>query len=256
MERSHGLVITNHFPHISFTESKHLVETFVHGDAGCDVVPAGEVIQCHGTDAHHQNTVKVPLKLLEYIPIEAAGMCHGVIDGLSLFVEHGVGEVVIFIHYQIKFVSTRLSRCCNKGKLAVRVFPFPDPFHEVFGVIGSITFYKIIQPDAEVLIEFYGKHFHVSSYLREVKMQHLELSLPRSRMIRYPKSSEHFRKVLPCIDVVIIAEHGEEQAFAETARTDEKEEMSGLLHCFQIHGFVHKIEGFSPYLSEVRYPIR
>ena len=60
------------------------------------------IVQGNRTDTSDENTLKHTLELLEDITIEAIGMGDCPIYILTLFVEHGIGEIVVFIDYQIE----------------------------------------------------------------------------------------------------------------------------------------------------------
>ena len=139
----------------------------------------------------------------------------------------------------------------DKGELGVCVLRPSYPFHETGRIIGGITFGKIVQPHSEVTVEIRRKLIGAPSYLREIKMQHLELALPWGRMVCHPKSFKQFLEVPFFVDVIIVAEHGQKKAFPETARPDKEQETCRILHALDVSAFVHIIIILFPDSPEV-----
>ena len=58
-------------------------------------------------------------------------------------------------------------------------------------------------------------------------------------MLTDPEVTEEGVELLPAVYVIIVLQHGEEEALAETARTDEEKEADSLLHFSDIPCFVN-----------------
>ena len=99
------LIITKHLTHFHFTESQQHIKLRLCGNIPSDIKTARQVVQSHRADASHKNTVKHPFKLLEYIAIETTGMRQGMVDFLPFFIQHRIGEVIIFVNDKIKKCS-------------------------------------------------------------------------------------------------------------------------------------------------------
>lgn len=67
-----------------------------------NIEPTRHIVQGNRTDTCDENTFKHTLELLEDITVEAIGMGDCPIYILALLIEHGIGEIVIFIDNQIE----------------------------------------------------------------------------------------------------------------------------------------------------------
>ena len=74
-------------------------------------------------------------------------------------------------------------------------------------------------------------------------------------MVGYPQVSEELLEVVALVDVVVGAEHTQEDALAEAAWADEEEEIVGVLHHGDVSCLVDKIEVVSSELLEVGYAV-
>ena len=72
-------------------------------------------------------------------------------------------------------------------------------------------------------------------------MYHLILPLIWRGVVGYPKSLKEAVEIVALVDIVVIAEHAEEDALAEAARADEEEEVVGVLHPLNKYRFVNVI---------------
>ena len=97
----HALVVQEHIPHIRGGEPEHLVQFRLGGSIPTDVEAAGEVVECDGAYSGEEDALEIALELLEKVPVEPVGVGDGVIDFLALFVQNHVGEVVVFVNYQV-----------------------------------------------------------------------------------------------------------------------------------------------------------
>jgi len=70
-------------------------------------------------------------------------------------------------------------------------------------------------------------------------------------MVCYPKPFKQFSEIFFFVDVVIIAEHGQEKAFPEMARADKEQETRHIFHALDIGTFVYIIIIFFPDPPEV-----
>ena len=99
------LIIGKHPPNILRRKAQHLVELRLRRNMPADVETTRHIIQGHGTYSRNKNPVEITLELLEDVTIETFGMGDCPIHILTLFVKHGVGEVVVFVDNQVKRVS-------------------------------------------------------------------------------------------------------------------------------------------------------
>ena len=99
------LIIGKHPPNILRRKAQHLVELRLRRNMPADVETTRHIIQGHGTYSRDKNPVEITLELLEDVTIETFGMGDCPIHILTLFVKHGVGEVVVFVDNQVKRVS-------------------------------------------------------------------------------------------------------------------------------------------------------
>ena len=91
------LIIIEDVMYILCREAKHLIELRLGGDMPTDIETTSHIIECHGADTCDKDTFKRAFELLEDVTIEALGMGHRPIHLLALFIEHGVGKVVILV---------------------------------------------------------------------------------------------------------------------------------------------------------------
>ena len=99
---SHFLVISKHLAYFLHGEAQHLIELWLGGDMPANIEPTRHIVQGNRTDTCDENTFKHTLELLEDITVEAVGMGDCPIYILALLIEHGIGEIVIFIDDQIE----------------------------------------------------------------------------------------------------------------------------------------------------------
>ena len=87
-------------------------------------------------------------------------------------------------------------------------------------------------------------------------MHYQELSLLLSGMVSYIQSLEQLMEVVLLVNVVIRLQHVEEETLAETARANQKKEVTGPFHFLEEHGFINQVFIFLPYLLKVRDTVR
>ena len=152
-----------------------------------DVETTRHIIQGHRTYSRDENPVEIALELLEDVTIETFGMGDCPIHILTLFVKHGVGEVVVFVDNQVKRVSFGFRLVQDNSQFARRCFRFFHLFNRILAIIFLIIPDKAVQFHTQIKIEVLFKLFYAASYLRKVKMKNLEFTLQGSRMLAYPQ---------------------------------------------------------------------
>jgi hypothetical protein len=75
-------------------------------------------------------------------------------------------------------------------------------------------------------------------------------------MIRYPKPFKQFLKIILLCNVIIIAQHRQEQALAETAGTNQEKETGCFFQLGDKRTFIYQIIVFTTDTSEIRYAVR
>ena len=78
----------------------------------------------------------------------------------------------------------------------------------------------------------------------------------RCRILADIQSSKQFLKPVSHIDIVILFEHGEGKALAETARADIEEKLVRSFYIFYIWGLVNIIAVISSHANEVHHSVR
>lgn len=175
---------------------------------------------------------------------------------LPLYIKHIVCEVVILIDDKVELVpgsfclqshNIELTRC---RILAMYALNGPGTIEALIRV------YEIVYHSTTILIEVLIQVLQVAAHHREVEVQDLKLSLLRSWVISDIHTLEQLLEVVLLIDVVVSLEHVEEQALAEAARTDEKKEVSSILHSLEEHSLVDQIKILLPNLPEISNAVR
>ena len=91
-------------------------------------------------------------------------------------------------------------------------------------------------------------------YHREVQFQH-QVGVPfLGGVLAHIEVAEQLLELVCPVDVVVMLQHGERQALAETARTDEEEELVGSLQFRDKVGLVHKIAVFAD-TGKIGHPV-
>ena len=70
-----------------------------------------------------------------------------------------------------------------------------------------------------------------------------------------PETAEEFFKAVFALDVVVGMEHTDENAFSETARTDEEQVVGFVFKQRQIHGLVHIVLVALYDVGEIRHTV-
>ena len=95
-------IIKKHLTHIFLTEAQHLVKTVIRADVPSDVETTGQVVQRDRADSRHEDTVAHAFIQFEMIPIETAGMGQGLINLVTLLIQHHIREVIILVNDQVE----------------------------------------------------------------------------------------------------------------------------------------------------------
>ncbi len=235
---SNALIVAYHLAHVIFREAENHVELWVSADVVGYVEAAGDVVEGHRADAHHQYAVEVALEELEYIAVEARGVGQCMVDGFALLVEDVVGEVVVLVDDEVFFVAKPIGDPIDIADFSIVGAIRLHFIYKTFRITVSIRLCVYIQCYTHVAIEIVVQVVDVPSHLREVELQHLELSAQLRGVVGNPEASEEAFEIILAVDVVVVLHHAHEQALAETAWTNKEEEICGLFHAWQIHGFV------------------
>ena len=235
------LIIGKHLPNILRRKAQHLVELRLRRNMPADIETTRHIIQGHRTYSRDENPVEIALELLEDVTIETFGMGDCPIHILTLFVKHGVGEVVVFVDNQVKRISFGFRLVQDNSQFARRSFRFLHLFNRILAIIFLIIPDKSVQFHAQIKVEVLFKLFCAASNLRKVEMKNLEFTLQGSRMLAYPQITKPRIKPISGSYVVISMEHADEYALAKTARANKKEIVCLVFQKRQIHGLIHVI---------------
>ena len=249
------LVISKHLDNIGRGESKHLIKLRLDRDIPTYVESARHIVQGDRAHAHHENSLKVSLELLEHITIEAISMSNGMIYFLATLIEDDIGKVVVLIDYQIKRIFVRFGSFEYQFQFFLEIFLGKNLLFLGL-VIGSILTYESIEIDAQVGVELVLQLVDITRYLREIQEQHLILSLQRRRMLPYPQIAKKLLEIIALRTVIIRVEHTEEYALTETTRTDEEEVAWLLLQLRDEHRLIHIILILLYHIGKIRHSIR
>ena len=118
-----------------------------------DVETARQVIECHRAYACQENALEHALEQLESIPIETIRMGNGVINRLTLLIEHDVRKVVILIYDQVERTSQFLRHVIQQVEFRRRLIEAQQLLHLVSGIIRPISIDEIIQTLAAIGVE-------------------------------------------------------------------------------------------------------
>ena len=88
-----------------------------------------------------------------------------------------------------------------------------------------IAVQETVQLHGAVSIKVPRKVIDPASYLRKIQIKYLICSLQRCGVLPYPQITEQAPELVFLRKVIVAAEHIQEEALAETARTDENQVM-------------------------------
>ena len=123
-----------------------------------------------------------------------------------------------------------------------------EPFRIVSGIIPC----KEVQHVAEIFSKAELQHIQRAADHREVEIKDLEIPLLTCGVAGNPQPLEELMKMITLIDIIVGAEHAQEDTLAEAAWAYEEEEVVCVLHQRKIHRLIDEIEVLAPQLLEVR----
>ena len=113
-----------------------------------DVESARHVVQGHRTYASDEDALKGALELLEDVAVETFGMCDGPIHILALLIEHGVGEIVVFIDDEVEGIALNLCLLLDKPKFSTCIVSRFYLLFSFFRIIFRVSVDKTVQSHA------------------------------------------------------------------------------------------------------------
>ena len=129
-----------------------------------DIEAAGQVVQCHGTYACHEDTLEHALELLEHIAVEAAGMGDGMVNLLAFLVKHDVGKVVVFVNDEIKRNAQPYCTVAYQVQFVGHLPGLEERFHCFLRIVIPISVHEVVQHQTAIIIKTSRKLFNVSSH--------------------------------------------------------------------------------------------
>ncbi|EEF87362.1 hypothetical protein BACCELL_05039 [Bacteroides cellulosilyticus DSM 14838] len=218
-----------------------MIELRFDAEVPADVESAGEVIECDGADAGHEDALKHTFKLLEHLAVEAAGVSEGVVDLIAKFVEHHVGEVVVLVNDEIQTSTVLLGQSSQEIELSDKAALLFDILHEAGVVIGFVFPGEHIHLHAAIFVKTFDKRTDAVGGEGKVEMQHLVNALQGRGMTAYPQISEPCLELRLLSDIVVGPQHAQEDTFAEAPGTDEEQTHRLFFEQGQVHGLVYVI---------------
>ena len=151
-----------------------------------------------------------------------------------------VGEMVILINEKIDMLVHILTFCCQKLQLIHASLAFLLHSHD--DIIGQILLVSVAEiQDADIDTVVQASPIVIKSGIHCGKVEgknQIGVALGR-RILADVQSAKKLIKLFFLIDIIIILEHRDGKALAESARANEEEEHIGFLYRFYKTGFVH-----------------
>ncbi len=169
-------------------------------------------------------------------------MGDGEVVGVPLRAEHRVGEVVILIEHQVEVVAETFGGPGKHREFVGGVF-FEKPLDEITTVTLAISLDELIETRPDVVLKPGCKGGPLSPvHLREIERQNLipvrvARGIPPDREI-----SEKRLEVFLLGDVVVAAEHVDEERLSKPARADEKEKMAAQFQGMDVCSLVDVVQ--------------
>ena len=135
------------------------------------------IVQGNRTDTCDENTFKHALELLEDITIEAVGMGDCPIYILPLLIEHGIGEIVVFIDYQIERNALGCCLILKQSQFLRSRIRLKELLLYICWIKLLVNTHEAIQFDTHIYIEVFLQLVNTTAYIREIKVKNLIPSL-------------------------------------------------------------------------------
>ncbi len=203
------------------------------------VESARHVVECHGAHACDENTLESSLELLENVAVKALGVGYRPIHLLASFVEHGIGEVVIFVYNEVEGIALGFRLILDNRELTACVLRRIDALLDRVRIMLIIVTDEAIQLHTQIKVELFLQFVYVAPNHREVEEQHLVPATRGRWMFADPEVAKPLVKLVLRTAVIIRMEHAQEDALAETPGTDEDDVPRLLLQFRDVHGLVH-----------------
>ena len=165
-------------------------------------------------------------------------MGQGMIHLLTLFAQHIIGEVVVFINYQIKRNLPGFCRHRYRIEFRGSILAALHLRNRIFIIILRIFLDKLIEHNTGVGIEVIIERTRARCSKRIIKKQHLIATLQRSGMLLYPSILKERWEILLSLHIVIGRKHSQEDALSKASGTDKIEEVSRLLYLWYEHTLI------------------
>lgn len=122
---------------------------------------------------------------------------------------------------------------------------------ELFGIVFFVFQGEEVALEAHIVVKAFCYMVNVALYFRKVEVHHKIFVPVLRRVFSDVQALEQLLKVVFLVDVVVSFQHVEEEAFAETTRTDEEQKVACPFHSFKKHGLVDQIKILFLHLLEV-----
>jgi len=142
-----------------------------------NIETARHIVQGNRTDTCDENTLKHALELLEDITIEAVGMGDCPIYIFTLLIEHGIGEIVIFIDDQVERNALGRSFILKQSQFLCSRIRLKELLLKICQIKLLVNSHETVQLDTQIHIEVFLQLFDTTTYIREIKVKNLILSL-------------------------------------------------------------------------------
>ena len=152
---THFLVISKHFAHFFLRETQHLIELWLGGDMPANIESTRHIVQGHRTDTSDEDTLKHALEFLEDITIETISMGDCPIYILTLLIEHGIGEIVIFIDDQIERNALGCSLILKQSQFLRTRIRLKEPLLKICQIKLLVNSHEAVQFNTQIHIEVF-----------------------------------------------------------------------------------------------------
>ena len=174
---SHFFVISKHISHFLLREAQHLIKLRLGRDMPANIESTRHIVQGYRTDTCDEDTLKHTLELLEDITVEAVGMGDCPIYILTLLIEHGIGEIVIFIDDQIERNALGCSLILKQSQFLRTRIRLKEPLLKICQIKLLVNSHEAVQFNTQIHIEVFLQLFDTTTHIREIKVKNLILPL-------------------------------------------------------------------------------
>ena len=166
-----------------------------------------------------------------------------VVGLLAFYGQYVVSEIVVFIDDKIqremKLVRNNAQAVEFRGSCVISFYPC----HLFWTEKPLVVIHKRINHLTTVFVKVDDDVFCIFTHIGKIEGKHEILVTEGRRMALDMQTFEQLVKVVLLVDIVVGVQHAKEKALAETARTNEKEEVV-YFQFLEIHAFVYKIPIF------------